>query len=310
VAAELSPTVDSISYQVWRYIYAQERALIKYVRARVKGEPELFGPKEVLRYYELINDEIFFQPDEYERVRGLYEAFQEHPKLSLGIARELQGDVFDCTGTDPTNQAIRDAIYHGQHDLLQACFYVEHRARLAILKAAVDLAMSNREPKPALAAGREVIFTELDFLPDNFRRGLDALREDQYAACYPLFWQVFTWAFGGFLLDNLKEQECVCLESLTGIPRDQIENAIGAFDCFFPKSTPWFMYPHRSRCRVLQFVPMPIQGLGAFHRKLRYAVEDYNDLGDNDYTERDLRKWHNVGYELLARRGDLKVIKN
>lgn len=107
------------------------------------------------------------------------------------------------------------------------------------------------------------------------------------------------------MLENLGEQECEWLEEITGISRDDVVNALAAFDRFFPKTTSWFTTSYKSQCMVLQFVPMPIQGLGAFHRKLRYVIEDYSYLAKGDNTARDLRKWHNAGYQLLARRSDL-----
>ena len=86
--------------------------------------------------------------DVAERLRLLYGAYRDHPKLSLAFAGELAGRPFDARAASFDSAVVREAIFDGKHPTVQACFHVEHRARLSILKAAVDL-LCMRAPPPS-----------------------------------------------------------------------------------------------------------------------------------------------------------------
>jgi len=65
--------------------------------------------------------------------------------------------------------------------------------------------------------------------------------------------------------------------------------------------------PH-SQCVIVKMVPTPLQGLGAYHRVIRYGVKSYAELGYTDMTTQDLSRRHNKGYELLKMRETLKGV--
>lgn len=305
--AGLVPEVESTAYEACRFSYAIERAFVKYAGAVAKSKPGSKGARAILDYYRLVNVGIFFSENEYGRLKALYAAFQDHPKLSLGVARELDGGDFDCTTGDPTNERLGEAIYDGKHDLVLAAMYVEQRARLAILKAACDILALDREPQTVLQLGK-VVLSELDFLPASFRQGLDKLRSHPMAPHYALLHQLFVSVFGGFLLQDRRAEELSMLGRLARMSPGDAEQGLSAFDLLLPKGSSWMGSSYNSQCRFLHMVPMPLQGIGAYWRQLKRGVANYSELGYDDYTPRDLGKWHNCGYQFLKRRSDLRVV--
>jgi len=308
VEAGFPPCCDAKAIDAWRFAYAAQRTLIAVLRQSKKKAPDQEGPATALRYHALINDEIFFQSDLRVRLSRLYAAYMDHPKLSLGVALEMDGGAFDCDADDQKNARISEALRYGSHDLIQACFYIEHRARLAILKIATDLCLCDTPPKAMLKSGGKVVFTQDDFLPATFRAGLRELKAHKYFKRYPVFWQVFLWGFGGFYLNDRKEQEFQWLAEQTGVPVEEIPNALKAFDLLFPMGKSWLFRLPQSECVIVKMVPTALQGLGAYHRELRYGVKSYAELGYTDTTTQDLSKRHNKGYDFLQLREALQGV--
>jgi hypothetical protein len=206
------------------------------------------------------------------------------------VALEMGGGDFYPEARDPKNSLIREAFLKGSHPVLQACFYIEHRARLAILKTAIDyecLMESGIVPKPSP--------TTFDALPPSFDAGIYQLKKDPFFKRYALFWQVFLWGFGGFYLKDRQEVEFKWLAEQTGIPQGEIPSALKAFDILFPLSptNSWLTEIGPSHCVIVKMMPAPFQGLGANQRKWRYGFKEFSEFGYSDYTHRDLMKWNN-----------------
>ena len=97
-----------------------------------------------------------------------------------------------------------NGLRSGAYPLIQSAFYAEHRARLAILKIAVDHECAVETGKiavPKIASGT-FDYADLGYwiLPSSFKVGLDESKSHKHFKRYPLFWQVFLWGFGGFYL--------------------------------------------------------------------------------------------------------------
>lgn len=299
---------DEKRLTVWRLSYWAERNLISKLRQHARTSPDSEGSRAVLDYLHLTNNGIFFTPDVRMRLGELYEAFQTHPRLSLGVAMEQAGGSYDPHAVDPTNVLIRQAMLEGSHPVIQGAFYAEHRARLAILKAAVDHEVAVDAGKipvpefPKLGQPISLKLSDLRYwaLPQSFREGLDTLKKHKAFRHYPLFWQVFLWGFGGFFLLDKTEQEFGWLAEQTGVPVDEIPNALKAYDILFPQAGKgWFNTPGTTNTTVLKMVPMPLRGLGAVHRRMLYDVPDYHALGYKNYTGNDMTRWHNSLIDLL-----------
>lgn len=281
---------DPLLTRIWRYSFWVERILLDRLRASRKSNAPLQGPQAALAYRDLIHDHVFFVKDIAERLRLLYGAYRDHPKLSLALAGELAGRPFDARGASFDSAVVREAIFDGKHPTVQACFYIEHRARLSILKAAVDLLCMRAPPPSGLAA-----------LPGTCREGLRALRSRPSFRRYALLWQVFLWGFGGFLLVDREDEELRWLSEQTGIPPGEIEQGLHAFDDLFPLGESGWIVPLRgTRLRAAKLVPAQFRGIGAIQRLKRYGVDSYDALGVTGATRRKLIDWHNSVVALLA----------
>ena len=191
----------------------------------------------------------------------------------------------------------------GRCALLQACFYLEHRARLSILKAAIDYVCLKEagllRPRPP---AEEIDYEQLLFeiLPASFHAGLNQLKTEPYFRRYALFWQVFLWGFGGFYLRDRKGVEFEWLAEQTGVPVEEIPRALRAFDILFPTADSWVTEAGPSQCTIVKMVPLAFRGLGAYHRLRRYKLKQYKDFNYKDYTINDLVKWNNAAVALLT----------
>lgn len=111
VEAGFPPCCSPIAVEVWRFAYAAQRTLIALLRQAKKTAPRQEGPTTALRYHTLINNEIFFEHDLRVCLSRLYNAFTEHPKLSLGAALEMDGGAFaNERGDDPDGELRRAVV--------------------------------------------------------------------------------------------------------------------------------------------------------------------------------------------------------
>jgi len=283
---------DSLLLKVWRYAYLIERKLIDILRDYKKTCPSYEGPLTATRYHNLINNNVFFENDVYERLRKLYTAYNKHPRLSCGVALEMDGRGFDADGVCTDSTHFREAVFDGKHEPVQACFYLEHRARLSVLKAAIDwVCLREQDHTPAIP----------EVAPSSFRNGLDKIKYDPYFKRYALFWQVFLWGFGGFYLEDRKDIEFKWLAEQTGIPVEEIPKALRVFDVLFPlPDGSWLTQAGPTHCTIVKLMPSAFRGLGVNHRFWRYGYNTVEDFGYDDHTVNDLMSWNKKVYNLLT----------
>lgn len=288
---------DDLMFEIWRYAYWIERRVVDVLRAQKKSIPGASGPREAMVYLGLVNDGLFFISSLWSRINALYEAYQQHPRLTLSAAWEMAGNPYDPA--DPKNcRHIGEALYRCEHKLLQGCMYVEHRARLAILRTAVDYLHALGEGASAPGAA-DLDQWALAALPDTFTQGLQWLKTCNNYWLYPYLWQTFLWAWGGFLLTDREKEELSLLSEHTGVPVDEMPTALDAFDKFFPSPGGWFADVRNTNLRIVKMVPCYFQGLGAYLRLKRYSVEDYSTLGNNSLAETVLLDRLNSAVSLL-----------
>lgn len=144
-------------------------------------------------------------------------------------------------------------------------------------------------------------------LASNLRNAITILKGHTYFYLYPHFWQIFIFLFGGFILTDKKEDEYVLLSKFTGIPTNEIENALQAFDILFPLDRGrWLIQKPNTTIMILKFMPLPFCGIGANFRRMVYNKEGdltYENL-EKQLTERftfmDLIKYNNLAIEYLS----------
>jgi hypothetical protein len=290
---------DGLVFSVLRYSYWLERKLLEVLRATHFWNRAQRAPKEALDSYALVNDILFFEKSPIERVGKLYSAFQKQPKLALSATAELAVGKYDSELIEA--QPHFRAAVKGKFPLVQACFYLEHRARLSILKSAVDLIALdevNSLARPAVGEGPDLLRS----LPVTFRDGMEWLRRQKSFRLYPSFLQVFVWAWGGFILESRRDEEYCELSKQTGIPTEEIPAALATFDKLFPSQMEWISSVRDTQIRILKLVPAAFRGLGAFQRLKRNGLQRYGELGCSDMTAPILTEWHRAAAHLLALR--------
>lgn len=281
-------------FDLWRQSHHVTRHILRSLDAQTKLSPPPQAALAIKKYHRLVNDGIFFVPELRERIAALYEAYQEHPRLSYGCALELTGQQFDPSDQAPKSAAaddvLKEALREGKHPLLQAAFFVEHRARLAILKCAVDLLLE--DPTVAAALKKATIgvpLVPLSDLPHSFKKGLVWLSAQPTFRRYALFWQVLLWARGGFYLQDQVINEFNWLSERTGVPASEVANALQAMDKFFPNS--WIVQPGYTSANVVKMTPTLFMGIGAEHRRQLYGWTTCGQAPYPDYTGGDLQRW-------------------
>jgi hypothetical protein len=287
-AAGFGAITDVFLPDLWRYSFWVERVLLDRLRGLKRSLPRAAGPAAVLGYHDLIHDHVFFIKERSERLALLYKGYRDHPKLSLALAIELGGEAFEPLSRASSSKILGEAMCAGKHAPVQASFYVEHRGRLSILKAAIDLLCHDN-------------LTPTHRLPETFREGMRILRTRPNFRRYALVWQVFLWGFGGFFLADRVDQEFSWLSAQTGVPFDEVRLALRAFDDLFPTPSGSWLAPLRGTNIVAaKMVPTAFRGIGSMQRLKRYKANNYRDLGYQDATSRHLVDWHNNTVALLA----------
>lgn len=298
---------DEFDVGAWRYAYWVERKLIKYLKDYKSSRQDLDGPKAIDQYYQNINGGIFFLPSTVERLETLYNLYKRRPNLSARCGNELNGNDFsEDVDQIPTN-IFAETFYDCERNIIQVSTFTEYLARLTILKNAVDFylyeeAGDEERGDKILAQIGDMKIMESNFLPNSFKDGLERLSTHNYFERYPIFWQWFIYVFGGFIIDDYKDREYRLLSRKTGIPVDEIENALSVFDILFPTSDDWIIEAPNTNIRILRAFPMPFRGVGANYRRQKYFGEDgeYEDFDvSGRYTVSDIVQWNNLAYEII-----------
>lgn len=292
---------DMALMRIWRFSYWIEREMVEQLKHQAKSTTKLLGPTWAWEYYRLVNDEVFFVPDPRNQADVLYGAFMEHPRLTLTCALEMKTGEFDPQAPRQDLDNLDEALFKGKHPLLQATMYTEHRARIAIMKRAVDYLWGVERGVFQEPAQFELFSPgpALWKLPASFKAGLNWLRTAPGYRQYPLFWQIFMWAWGGFLLADREPEELTAIGKQAGLTLPEARQAIRAMDKLFPIQNGWLRQHPTADYRFTVLMPVPFMGIGAYYRLSANELENYSELNNTKYTAKDLSIWHNSFVDLL-----------
>jgi len=289
----------------WRFSYWVERNLLRDLKNnKKKFYPDKLCYQKIDEYYFLLNSGIFFTKSVVRRVHKLYETFQKFPRISAKCGNELAGGSFDDE-IDKLPPEIYSATYYNSHyNVIQISTFVEHRARLALLKNTIDylLNKSKKEDREKKAFGIDFEKVLLDLLPESFKNGMKQLEKHKYFYKYPVFWQWFMWIFGGFILKDYREKEYEILSQKSDIPVEEIPNALESYQILFPHEDGWFLdLSPDSNISILKLFPIPFCGIGANYRRLLYTdTKKFEDLNlSGMHTLDDLIKWNDLTVRVL-----------
>ncbi len=305
-------TIEDVDISMWRFSYWVERNLLKHLNHKKKSHPDRHCFKSLENYYFEVNSRVFFTENIIQKVNKLYSSFQKFPHISAKCGNELIGNNFDDEYDRLPEQIYKDAYYKCDYNDIQISTFIEHRARLAILKNAIDyklykMAGNEDKTKDLLLLkilGIDFEISLLDLLPVSFKKGLDTLSKHKYFYRYPIFWQWFMWVFGGFILKDYEEKEYEMLSNRTGIPVGEIPKALEAYQILFPREDGWFIdLSPTSNIKMLKMFSVPFMGIGANYRRLLYTnSKEFKDLKlKGIHTLNDLIKWSSLTIDILKR---------
>jgi hypothetical protein len=286
---------------LWRFSFWAQRRLLMSLNQAIKQGICPETAKKAKEYHRLINDAVFFTPEIPDRVASLLDAHLGHQRLARSCALETEKKIVDLA--DPADtETFKKALYEGSHGAVQACMYIAHRARLYVLKAAVDysLAVQRGEiKKTIIKIGNVEIDLGSEGLHSAFLGGVKDLSKAKSFPMFPAFWQTFLWTWGGFILRDRVEKEYAMLSAETSVPVDEIPMALRAFDLLFPVGEKgWFRQAWNHQRNGMMMMPAVIRGIGSARRKIMYQ-KDYSNLGFQDHTTNDMIRDHNAISRIL-----------
>lgn len=295
------PTFDWIPI-IWRFSFWTERQYRKVINLSIENN---ICPKSSImakRYKLLVNDAIFFESDPRTRANALLSTHLQHRKLALTAANEIATGNADFESPESCNE-FKSALYNGKYLPVQACLYLAHRGRIAMLKAAVDYYIAQKNntlPKKIV----KILDWECDVaelqINEKFTDAVNYLSKTESFVLFPIFWQVFIFSWGGFLLKDRIELEYQFLSDETGIPIKDIPKALSAFDILFESDGTWFVETENDSRIILKLTPPATRGIGSYARLKRYEIENYKELGYNDQTTKRMIIDHNTTVRLLS----------
>lgn len=233
--------------------------------AKTNGEDDLF---QRARAYDYAVEASFFATTAQQRIRQLYASFKESPLLTGQFVERIvkkKGLKTDDVYTALQNAAQRLDIQH--------VMALEHRARILIVRHALDIVPPADEEDPAWKAFRKD-------LPRHFRDGLDHLRSLDYRTRVPYLLQVFFEYFGGMYTEDA---DLALLGRITGLTTDQVVEGIGVLDEFFPigdgdDERSWCFTSHGGRLTRMKMCPAFVRGAGALMHRLAGHHENFEHL--------------------------------
>ncbi len=287
----------------YRYAFALEAEMVLYLHSRVKSDSSKIGFQALEKYLFEINSNSFFENKPVDRIKKLFNAYVEHKNITARIAEEIENKPYPSYGNGLSiNKKLFSKLFYEVKDksVLYVALYAELLARITILKSCIEDILIGT---PEDFVERLKHFT----LPTNIKDGLLELQKEPYSYLYPYFWQVFIYLFGGFILNDKKDEEYKLLSSITKIPVVEIPNAFNAFDKLFPLGTgkSWMIQQPNTQITVMQFFPLPLSGIGANYRRMIYkdgSDDSYDNLSKQlspGHSISDIIKWNNLAYIFL-----------
>ena len=296
-----SQNTNRLDHGVWRFSFWLERQMQKVVSINRRSLKDNQGPKQVYAYQERIRNGLLQARDVRERLVSLYEAHFDHQRLPKSVAAELDSGEWnpeDPPSSDHWNESLREC----KHKLIHAALYYQHRARLDILKGAVEFTLL--EKHGALPPVRKVNFLGFeypaDFLPGSFHSVVQQLHSINGFEKTPLLWQSFMWKWGGFFLVDREAEEKAALANEVGMTVDAVDAALELYDVLFPVGGGWFQ--DLQGTRMLKLFPCQFRGIGAHYRYRRQGANSLREAfggSPHRYLVRNLGTWINSTVSLL-----------
>uniref|UniRef100_A0A7C4W6X4 Uncharacterized protein n=1 Tax=Fervidobacterium pennivorans TaxID=93466 RepID=A0A7C4W6X4_FERPE len=286
-------TVDEKDVKIWMITQRIERKLMNFLSSLRKHPGKKSSLLENFKaissntnehaellheYYRMIKDKVFFLNENFEKLKELCRECQKGKyRVSEQCVSDHSKNQSEKTGGIP-EELFERTFYDCEFNILQISTYIEHMARLSILKTAVGL---------MLCKNWKDSYEDDESIPKSFYGGLCTLENESYSFLYPVFWQWFLLVFGGFILRDRENEEFEILSKKTKVPVEGIRKALEVYDRFFPKfygsePKPWFV-DLSNELKLVSLFSCVFQGVGVYYRTLLYGKPgDVKSLGISD----------------------------
>lgn len=290
-----------------RFSYLLERKILKKIKNLKKEFPENQCYSKLDDYFFKINSGSFFSRNPVKRIKQIFETFIKYKNITAKLCYELGEGEYSDDVDELSDSCFSSLFYDVENTPLQIALYIEHIARVTILKACAEHLLRNHKGTFGTAQLEESI--EYLELPNTIKRGLAEIVNEPFFHRYPVFWQFFTYVMGGFVLTDLREQEYSYISENTGIPVEEIPNAFDSFNKLFPKDNGWMFSIPNSNIEWHRFFPLAFSGIGANHRRIHYLKDNEKEnrtffeldgLLGGAKTSSDLIKWNNLAHSILS----------
>ena len=278
-----SDLMESVASSNW-YFQIAHRLMFQTFRHSCKSNKDI-KVFEAAYDYQFQTEESFFSKTGRARVEKLYEAFTKNARIAGSIVKHLAS-----TKKTDEKDIWKAASNSAEHSSLQYVMHLEHRARIAVIKNALDF---SREISASETKTKSWLSTSS--LPATFSSALRKLREYEFASRVPYLLQIFIDLFGGFILEEIKSKEHELLAKIAGIPAKEVPTCLQFYDEFFPMEKGWYF--SGKKILQLKMVPSYVRGSGCFFRHSHYAIKSYFEISkEGDWL---LGAWHNTLYGVL-----------
>jgi hypothetical protein len=292
---------------VLRYAYALERNFVTYARTLTKSQ-DLQSYVDINDFIYIVNQHSFFQENSTARITEIFGAYTKYKNLTAKTDYEMLTGHYKSDADDVIlSTGSYNELYYKvtpKKTPLHIAQYAELVCRLTILRLCVEETGFTPNINDFLRSLQQMT------LPNNLQSGILELKSHKYYYLYPYFWQIFVYVFGGIILKDKLDDEFELLSKITGIPTDEIGNALSAFDILFPLQDGNWLFDvstkSDSHLRILMFAPTPLYGLGANFRRLVYRktnevkFEEFGKQLKGLHTYNDLLKYNQILIKYLA----------
>lgn len=307
----------------FRYSYALERVMLDYIRIYSNQHSEYSSAAKVYQYMRRLSATNFIQQDPVDRLKYLSSLSEEYAYIAAILDNEIQGNGLLDASDKPIFATSYFAVCFPKDAKVSPVHVAMHAALLNKIYVLEGIVEYISLPDNKESSKWERLFKSLNFnsLNSNIIDAINNLKERPFYYLYPYFWQVFIYVFGGYILLDKKDEEYELLSRITGIPKDDVENAINFWDVLFPTEHGWFSNPvnDHSNIMCLKMVAPPIAGIGTNFRIYLYANEGLKESEDlfnclkskltGFHTYKDIMGWNNIGYAFLKQDSNLHDVK-
>lgn len=305
--ASITNKIPDFNHVNWlKYSFAMERAMIGRNKELKKSNSAINSYKYLDNFYQAIISRSFFKSDPLDRIHKLFKSYIAYKNITAKMSNELETKVYSDDCEQIPQESYRATFYNADNNPLHFALYVEHLARLMIMKSCIDFLI---ESKSANHKSTFVEQIQLMSLPKTLKDALETISKQPYFYRYPIFWQIFTYLLGGIVLCDYKEYDYGVLSNLSGIPLEYIDNAFNSFNILFPRPDGWFMKLPNSGIEWHSLFPIPFSGIGVNFRRCEYIDSKlFTDMKlSQPNTIKDITKWNKLAHEISIKNKDLKV---